>query len=91
MSTSPLLNTLIPPLTPSLTPDKDNPFTSIGFIILMVVASLSAVLGAIYAFLYYTRINPRSNSARMFMQQLSSGDDGGNGSTHTHMLFNRKS
>ena len=41
---------------------------SIGLIVLIVLASLCAILGAIYAYIYYTRINPRSARARKYTE-----------------------
>ena len=92
MSLSPHPSTLLFTPNPSLTSYKESAFTSVGFIILVVVASLSGILGAVYAYLYYTRINPKSSRARMFNEQSAGGEDGGgSATTHTHMLFNRKS
>ena len=90
MSVSPYLSALIPNSTLSFPPQKDNPLSSAGFIVLMVVASLCAILGAIYAYLYYTRINPKSSRARKYVEQSAGGEDGGNGSTYTHLLLFRK-
>jgi hypothetical protein len=82
----------------SVAPDPAaSAFTSAGFIVLMVVASLSAILGAVYAYLYYTRINPHSHRARKYLEQPpggveeGGGRDGGNASTFTHLLLFRRS
>ena len=64
-------------------------FRSAGLIALIVLASLCAILGAIYAYIYYTRINPRSARARKFMESNNQDDDE-NKVTHTHLFLFRK-
>jgi hypothetical protein len=50
------------------------------------------VLGAVYAYLYYTRINPHRSARGKYLEQAggAGGDDGGGGATKTHMLLFRK-
>lgn len=48
----------------------------IGFLILIVLMALCAVLGAIYSYLYFTRINPRSGRK---LADLTGGAVGGGG------------
>ena len=98
MTSSALLSTLIAPSgetsdphvihgSGSTTPDPEQePTLSVGLIVLIVLASLCAILGAIYAYIYFTRINPKSHRARN-----QGAEDDGNGSTHTHMFLFRKS
>ena len=80
-------------LTVSSSTDKDpqvsSAFTSVGFIALVVVASLTMILGAVYAYIYYTRINPKANRARNY-SAASSGDDGNGSTKAAHMLLFRK-
>lgn len=65
------------------------PLMSIGLISLIVLASLCAILGAIYAYIYYTRINPRSARARKYLEGHGQDEEGK--VTHTHLLLFRKS
>ena len=86
MSTSPLLKTLTTNSTASFDRQKDNSPHSFGFIMFMVMASLCALLGAIYAYIYYTRINPKSSRAQRFIEESSSdGEDGEIDTTYSHL------
>jgi len=62
-------------------------------IVLIVLSTLCAVLGAIYAYIYYTQINPRSHRARSYIEPPSQEDDppANQTTTHTHMFLFRKS
>ena len=70
-------------------PAPSNPFTSVGLIALIVLAGLCAILGLIYAYIYYTRINPRSARQNRYMEQNADEDPDGK-VTHTHMFLFRK-
>ena len=64
---------------------------TVSIIVLIVLASLCAVLGAIYAYIYYTRINPRSARAKRFIERGQSQDaEDPEKATHTHLLLFRK-
>lgn len=68
----------------------------VGLIVLIVLAALCAALGAVYAYIYFTRINPRSHrggchrvmgsggggsgALRKFVEPTTTDDDAG-GST----------
>ena len=64
---------------------------SVGLIVLIVLASLCAILGAIYAYIYYTRINPRSARARKYVESSQPDDPEDGKVTHTHLFLFRKS
>jgi len=49
----------------------------VGLIVLIVLAALCAALGAIYAYIYFTKINPRSR--RGCHRVVGSGGAGGGG------------
>jgi len=49
----------------------------VGLIVLIVLAALCAALGAIYAYIYFTRINPRTH--RGCHRVMGSGGAGGGG------------
>ena len=65
----------------------------IGAIILIVLMALCAVLGAIYSYIYFTRINPIR--ARKFADLTGGGSgggghgEGGGGGGATHMFLFR--
>lgn len=63
---------------------------SVGLIVLIVLAALCAILGAIYAYIYYTRINPRSARAR-HKESAGLEEDADGKVTHTHLFLFRKS
>ena len=54
--------------------------------ILLVLVILTAIAGFIYAFLYYTRINPRGPRSRTF-KDTSSGNDDGEKTQRTHIFM----
>jgi len=69
----------------------------IGYIVLIVLVVLCIILGAIYAYIYFTRINPARG--RKFADIGGGGGGGGGGGHHadggeggggrgTHMLLN---
>ena len=70
--------------------DTTPAYMSVGVIVVMVLGVLCAILGAIYAYIYFTRINPRTNRPRKYVESQG-GDDGDGGSMHTHMFLFRKS
>jgi len=60
----------------------------IGAIVLIVLVALCAVLGAIYSYIYFTRINPRGG--RKLAGLSGGGSDGGaGGGGATHMFLFR--
>jgi hypothetical protein len=63
---------------------------SVGLIVLIVLAALCAILGAIYAYIYFTRINPRANRPRKYVETPQEDDNAGNQATHTHIFMFRK-
>ena len=62
---------------------------SIGWIVLLVLIGLCAILGAIYAYIYFTRINPRTHRPRTYVEQQQE-EDNANQVTHTHIFMFRK-
>jgi hypothetical protein len=64
---------------------------SVGLIVLLVLGALCAILGAIYGYIYFTRINPRSNRTRKYVDQCSAEDDQGTQGNSTHLFLFRKS
>ena len=61
----------------------------VGAIVLIVLVALCAVLGAIYSYLYFTRINPRSGRKLAALSGGGGGSEGGGGSGATHMFLFR--
>jgi len=63
----------------------------VGAIVLIVLMALCAVLGAIYSYLYFTRINPRSGRKLAALSGGGSSDSGGaaGGGGATHMFLFR--
>ena len=62
----------------------------IGAIVLIVLVGLCAVLGAIYSYIYFTRINPRGG--RKLAALSGAGGGGGtdaSGGAATHMFLFR--
>ena len=64
---------------------------SAGVMTLLVLAIICAILGAIYGYIYFVKINPKSNRARKYVEQQSQDDDQGNAGTATHLFLFRKS
>lgn len=74
----------------------------IGLIVLIVLMALCALLGAIYSYIYYTRINPARSRKVVYGGGLHSGIDGsmpgsgnddyggGGGGAGTHLFLFRK-
>ena len=61
----------------------------LSVIILLVLMGLCAIVGSIWAYIYYTRINPRTNRKRKYMEQMATDDDGEqkkSGATHIFMF-----
>ena len=86
----------LPPLPPALptdwTPTRDT-FISGGVIAVFVLGGLCLLLGAIYAYIYFTRINPRSSRIiRKYMERGPRGGGGEDGSqaTSTHLFLFKK-
>ena len=62
---------------------------SLAIILLIVVVVLCGIVGSIYAYLYFTRINPRTGKGTKYMESGTQDDDGGQG-RRTHLfLFKR--
>ena len=61
-----------------------------ALIALIVLASLCAILGAIYAYIYYTQINPRSGRGKRYLEQQPQETEEENKATHTHLFLFKK-
>ena len=61
----------------------------ISIIILVVLVILCAIVGAIYAYIYFTRINPKANRGRKYTE--ANGDEEDGKVKHTHIFMFRKS
>jgi len=61
----------------------------VGAIVLIVLVSLCAVLGAIYSYLYFTRINPRGGRKLAALTGSGGGATDGNSGGATHMFLFR--
>lgn len=66
----------------------------IGLIILLVLIALCAVVGGIYTYIYFTRINP--GRSRKYVTSGSSdrpmgNEEAGGGAAGTHLFLFRKS
>ena len=65
-------------------------------VVLIVLATLCGVLGAIYAYIYYTRINPRSARVKRYVEPPThhhAQDEDPEGKTahmHTHLFLFKK-
>ena len=57
---------------------------------LIVVASLSLVVGAIYMLIYFKSIKPMSARSRSYVDQGGKTDDDGGRSKSAHPFFRRK-
>lgn len=58
-----------------------------------VLAGLCLILGAIYAYIYYTRLRPKSSKVRKFYLDYAGEDDGNiatSSTTHTHLFLFKK-
>jgi len=78
--------------------DQPLPFnflTSAGLITLLVLMALCAILGAIYAYIYYTRINPRSRTRKYTESGIGMGHMGGDDDhdkvKQTHLFMFKRS
>lgn len=67
-----------------------SPLTSMAVIILIIVASLSLVVGAIYLLIYFKSIKPMSARSRSYVEQGGKTDDEGGRSKSAHPFFRRK-
>ena len=67
----------------------------VGLIVLIVLVTLCAILGAIYSYIYFTRINPLNTRGRKHSetQTYGSEDDAAanQGPQGTHIFMFRKS
>ena len=63
---------------------------SMAVLILIVVASLSLVVGAIYLLIYFKSIKPMSARSRSYIDQGGKTDDEGGRSKSAHPFFRRK-
>jgi len=64
----------------------------VGAIVLIVLIGLCAVLGAIYSYIYFTRINPRGGRKLAALSGAGGGGSdatGGGGGGATHMFLFR--
>ena len=67
-----------------------------GVIAVLVLGFLCLVLGAVYAYIYFTRINPRAanravlHGGRKYVEQAPPVDDSAQG-TSTHLFLFKKS
>jgi len=62
-------------------------FNSGGVIAVLVLGSLCLVLGIVYGYIYYTRINPRAHRIRKYTEPTpGQSDDGVNLSTHLFLF-----
>ena len=68
----------------------DTHFMSASVIAVLVLGSLCAILGSVYAFIYFTRINPKSHHERRYADQVQNGEENDDGATRTHLLLFRK-
>lgn len=73
---------------PDTGPPEVSKLQSAPVIALFVLASLVAVIGVIYAYLYVTKINPRPSRARKYMDPGAGDDDATGQGTHL-FLFRR--
>jgi len=66
-----------------------------GVIAVLILASLCVVLGLIYGYIYFTRINPRAGrggAGRSTRRKQSlAGDDGASLGVSTHVFLFKKS
>ena len=66
----------------------------VGLIVLIVLVTLCAILGAIYSYIYFTRINPLNSRARKHSESQTYGteeDPPANQAAGTHIFMFRKS
>ena len=77
-------------LAPMMTDKPEGEPVSVILVVLFCLGGLCAVLAAIYSYIYYTRINPRSSRARQYVEQATNDDDGAQGAG-THLFLFRKS
>ncbi|CAD5121082.1 DgyrCDS9621 [Dimorphilus gyrociliatus] len=58
-----------------------------------VLAGLCLILGVIYAYIYYTRLRPKSTKIRKFYLDCAGEDEGNmttSSATHTHLFLFKK-
>ena len=75
---------------PTTAQDLGGIHLSAGLIALIVLAAMCAVLGAIYAYIYFTKINPKSHRARKSAEHPPNDDENHQG-TSTHLFLFKKS
>ena len=64
---------------------------SAGLIAMLVLGALCVILGAIYGYIYFTRINPRSQRARTYLDQTPQDEEQSGQGASTHLFLFRKS
>jgi hypothetical protein len=63
----------------------------VGLIVLIVLVTLCAILGAIYSYIYYTRISPtRARKHEQVQNYGTNDDDTVQGPQTTHIFMFRK-
>ena len=73
------------------TPGATPPTMSMAVLTLIIVASLSAVVGAIYLLIYFKSIKPMSARSRSYADASGGkGDEDGSRKTSGHPFFRRK-
>jgi len=78
-------------LTASTTPGATPPTMSLAVLTLLIVMSLSAVVGAIYLLIYFKSIKPMSARSRSYADPSGGkGDDDGSRKSAGHPFFRRK-
>ena len=87
VSAGPVSDVVTPTPTPSATP----PTMSMAVLTLIIVMSLSAVVGAIYLLIYFKSIKPMSARSRSYADASGGkGDDEGARKSAGHPFFRRK-
>jgi len=77
--------------TPTPTSGSTPPAMSMAVLTLIIVASLSAVVGAIYLLIYFKSIKPMSARSRSYADPSGGkGDDDGGRKSAGHPFFRRK-
>jgi len=79
------------PATPTPTPGSTPPMMSMAVLTLIIVMSLSAVVGAIYLLIYFRSIKPMSARSRSYADPSGGkGDEDGSRKSAGHPFFRRK-
>jgi len=90
--TTPPAYALVPPdADATTTPGASPPSMSMAVLALIIVASLSAVVGAIYLLIYFKSIKPMSARSRSYADASGGkGDEEGSRKSAGHPFFRRK-